>query len=178
MQQACSIFSRCVAPQNSTTTQCSIRFTKQSHSFWPTMCLHENELQVHHAGTMNCMKGFILCFKRCTSVWCISQHLRIFKWIAMEHNVRVKAVLILGLFSPNIFLLKASLNEDQFYLNTNFFYIVLSCNMNIKTALYLFVSFFLNHKNESIILLNIHNPSIEPSNCDKHFGHNCTVQVW
>lgn len=39
----------------------------------------------------------------------------------MEHNVRVKAVLILGLFFPNIFLLKASLNEDQFYLNTNFF---------------------------------------------------------
>lgn len=142
MQQACSIFSRCVAPQNSTTTQCSIRFTKQSHSFWPTMCLHENGLQVHHAGTMNCMKGSILCFKRCTSVWCISQHLRIFKWIAMEHNVRVKAVLILGLFSPQYFSSKSFTKWGPVLFEYKIFYIVLSCNMNIKTALYFFVSFF------------------------------------
>lgn len=50
----------------------------------------------------------------------------------------------------------------------------------MKTPLYLFIVFlfvFFNHKNESVILITIHDPSIDPSNCDKHFGHNRAVLV-
>lgn len=175
MQQACSIFSRCVAPQSSTTTQCSIRFTKQSHSVWPTMCLPWKSTSGSSCRYNELHERLYIVLQK---VWRITQHLRIFKWIVMEHNVKVKAVLILGLFFQ-YFSSKSFTEWGPVLFECKIFYIVLSCSMNIKTALYLFVSFFfLNHKNESIILLNIHNPSIEPSNCDKHFGHNCTVQAW